>query len=103
MTSGLKTWLFAACAVAGFACTGLSDYDPQRPVEDRVLSRYTDETENLRYILLRFTGIEGVDADVYVERLRTVYRAGKTGARGERGGGEAVCIALLASPEFLTY
>ena len=49
--------------LAGFACTGLSDFDPMRPVEDRVLSRYSDEDQNLRYILLRFTGIEGTAAD----------------------------------------
>jgi hypothetical protein len=89
--------------LAGVACTNLSDADPMRPAEQRVLTRFADKQENLRYLLLRFTGLEGAAAEPYLTRLNAVYDAGSRGARGANGGWEAVCIALFTSPEFLLY
>jgi hypothetical protein len=89
--------------LAGSVCTNLSDYDPMRPEAQRVLTRYADEEQNLRYMLVRFTGLEGARADAYVPRLKTARAAGAQSARGEKGGWEAVCIALITSPEFLVY
>lgn len=85
-----------------FACTGLSDYDPVRPVDDRVLTRYTDIDENIRHILLRFTGIDGPMAEPYLPRLRAVHGAAQGSAR-PNGQWEAVCLAIFTSPEFLLY
>jgi hypothetical protein len=89
--------------LAGYACTGLSDADPMRPLEERVLTRFSDREENIRYLLVRFAGLEGAPADPYVPRLWGTFEQGAQGARGERGGWEAVCIALFTSPEFLLY
>lgn len=89
--------------LAGYVCTALSDADPGRPEHQRVLTRFGDRDTNIAYLLLRFTGIEGAAAEGYAERLRTVYDGGSKGARGERAGWEAVCIALFTSPEFLLY
>jgi hypothetical protein len=89
--------------LSGYICTALSDFDPMRPKEQRILARFDDPEENIRFIIFRFTGIEGAMADEYVARLRVVYDAGTGSARGARGGGEAVCMALFTSPEFLVY
>jgi hypothetical protein len=89
--------------LSGYICTALSDYDPMRPQEARVLTRFNTPDENIRYMLLRFTGIEGPEAEPYVVRLKEVYDTGLLGARAEKGGGEAVCMALFTSPEFLIY
>ncbi|MBI4816361.1 MAG: hypothetical protein HY791_08885 [Deltaproteobacteria bacterium] len=89
--------------LGAIVCTNLSDADLNRPESERALFRYSDLDENLRYLLLRFTGIEGLAADEYVPRLRDVHERGRRGARGERGGMEAVCLALFTSPEFLVY
>lgn len=89
--------------LAGYICTGLSDYDPMRPMEQRVLTRFNTKEENIRYMLFRFTGIEGPDGDTYVSRLTSVWDESVSGARGEKGGPEAVCMALFTSPEFLIY
>ena len=89
--------------LAAYTCQLVRDYDPQRPVEERVLTRYTDEDQNIRHILLRFTGLDGSDADPYVERLSRVYQAGRSGPMGDASGWEAVCIAVFTSPEFLLY
>jgi hypothetical protein len=89
--------------LGGYVCQTVRDYDPQRPVEDRVLTRYTDKNQNIRYILLRFTGLDGTDADPYVERLSRVYDAGRAGPMGDASGWEAVCLAIFTSPEFLLY
>ena len=89
--------------LGAYTCQAIRDYDPQRPVEDRVLTRYADKDQNIRHILLRFTGIEGSDADEYVVRLSRVYDAGRSGPMGDASGWEAVCIAVFTSPEFLLY
>lgn len=89
--------------LAGYVCTALSDYDPMRPQEQRVLNRFPNREENIRYMLLRFTGVEGAAADEYIPRLSAAWDEGLTGARGEKGGGEAVCMSLFTSPEFLIY
>lgn len=89
--------------LSGYICTALSDYDPMRPKEQRILGRFDDLEENIRFMLFRFTGLEGPMADNYVERLKVVHAAGAAGARGVPGGSEAVCMALFTSPEFLIY
>jgi hypothetical protein len=89
--------------LGAYVCQAVRDYDPQRPVEERVLTRYADQDQNIRYILLRFTGIDGPAADPYVERLARVYAAGRSGPLGDASGWEAVCLAVFTSPEFLLY
>lgn len=89
--------------LGGIFCSNVSDADPNRPVDQRVLTRFSDREENLRYLVLRFTGIEGDAAAPYVERLRPVFEQGRSGAKGEASGWQAVCLALFTSPEFLLY
>lgn len=89
--------------LGGIFCSNVSDGDPARPLEQRVLTRFSNRDENLRYLVLRFTGIEGAAADPYVERLRPVFEQGRSGAKGEASGWQAVCVALFTSPEFLLY
>jgi hypothetical protein len=89
--------------LGAYVCQQTLQFDPQRPVEERTLTRFTDAQENIRYILLRFTGIEGSAADPYVERLSRVYEAGRSGPNGDLSGWEAVCISVFTSPEFLLY
>lgn len=89
--------------LGGYSCKALADADPMRPIEQRALMRFDDPDENLRYLILRFTGIEGEAADELVRRLEPVRSAGARGPRGELGGWEAVCLALFTSPEFLLY
>jgi hypothetical protein len=89
--------------VGGFVCTALGDAETERPVEDKVFSRHSNLDQNLRYMLLRFTGIEGRDADEYVARLTRTHEAGRSSIQRPYGGEEAVCLALITSPEFLLY
>ena len=89
--------------LGAYVCQAVRDYDPQRSVEDRVFTRYTDKDQNIRYILLRFTGIDGPEADPYVARLSRVFDAGRSGPNGDASGWEAVCLAVFTSPEFLLY
>ena len=89
--------------LGAYVCQQTLLFDPQRPVEERTLTRFTDKEENIRYILLRFSGIEGSAADPYVERLLRVYDAGRSGPNGDASGWEAVCISVFTSPEFLLY
>lgn len=84
-------------------CTGLGDADPNRPAGERVLTRFADHDQNLRFLLLRFTSIEGPAADPYVERLDAVYQRASVSTARPLAGWEAVCIALFTSPEFLIY
>lgn len=88
--------------LGGFVCSGLADAEATRPAETRVFSRYPDRDENLRYMVLRFLGLEGADADPYVTRLGRVYDAAAP-AEDIMSGYEAACIALVTSPEFLLY
>lgn len=83
-------------------CKSFSESDPSRPVNQRALLRFSDVEENIRYLLLRFTGVEGPKADPYVLRLKAVYQAGSLSAVVQ-GGWQAVCMALFTSPEFLLY
>jgi hypothetical protein len=89
--------------LGGYFCGAVGDADPNRPADQRVLTRFADREPNLRYLLLRFTGIDGSDAAPYVARLGTVFDAARSGAKGEAGGWQAVCLALFTSPEFLLY
>lgn len=94
--------------LGGFLCTdtdtpGLASADMARPVEERVFTRYETLDENLRYVMLRWTGIEGENAAPYVERLTRVYESAAASARGEVAGWEAVCMTVFTSPEFLLY
>ncbi len=90
--------------LGAIVCGNFAQLDPQRPVEDRVLTRYADDHDrNLDYILLRFTGIEGEAAAPYRARLSRTFERGATSARGSIAGWEAVCIAVFTSPEMLLY
>ena len=88
--------------VAVGACQGIADYDQTRPVADRVMIRFPSVDENISFMLLRWTGIEGPLAATYQTRLRTLYDAAASGPR-PLAGYEAVCVGLTTSPEFLLY
>lgn len=88
--------------LGGIICTNIGDGDALRPEQDRVFLRYPDRDDNLAYMLLRFTGIEGEAAAPYMERLRRVHDAA-AGSPRPQAGYEAACLALFTSPEFLLY
>ena len=71
-------------------------------MNQRFFTRFETVDENLRYLLLRFTGIEGADADAYVTRLKAAYEEGSQSAVS-LSGYQTVCVALFTSPEFLLY
>ena len=83
-------------------CSNLAQYEPSRPADQKFFTRFPTIDENLRYLLLRFTGIEGTDADAYATRLKAAYDAGSQSA-APLSGYQAVCISLFTSPEFLLY
>lgn len=83
-------------------CSNLATYEPQRPANEKFFTRFATVDENLRFMLLRFTGIEGADADAYVTRLKAAYEAGSQAA-APLSGYQTVCVALFTSPEFLLY
>jgi len=90
--------------LGAIACGNLAGADPQRPAEDRVLTRYDGDIDrNIDHVLLRFTGIEGAAAEPYHQRLKLTYERGARSPRGPIAGWEAVCIAVFTSPEFLLY
>jgi hypothetical protein len=83
-------------------CGNLADYEPTRPAADKFYTRNANVDDNLAWLLLRFTGIEGEGAKPYLTRLRAAYDRGAKGAR-PLGGYEAACLSLFTSPEFLLY
>ena len=89
--------------LGGFFCSALADAEATRPIEDRVFTRHGSRNDNLSTMLLAFTGIDGVDAEPYIERLTRVHDAARSGPRADLSGYEAVCLALFTSPEFLLY
>ena len=89
--------------LSGFYCKGLADAESQRPAGQKFYTRFPTVDENLRFLLLRFTGIEGTEADPYVTRLQAAYTAGAQSTTLLLGGYQAVCMSLFTSPEFLLY
>lgn len=89
--------------LGAIVCGQLITSDPQRPVDERALTRYEDVDRNIDDLLLRLTGIDGEAAAPYRARLAEVYREASGSPRGAAAGWEAVCIAVLTSPEFLLY
>jgi hypothetical protein len=87
--------------LSGIYCGNLAMYEATR-TDAKFFTRFPTVDENLRFLLLRFTGIEGSDADPYVARLQTAYTAGSQGT-GPLPGYQAVCMSLFTSPEFLLY
>lgn len=83
-------------------CSNVAQFEPTRPAADKFFTRFTTVDENLRFLVLRFTGLEGDDATPYVTRLQAVYTAGSQAALS-LAGYQAVCSALFTSPEFLLY
>lgn len=83
-------------------CSNLATFEPQRPAAEKFFTRFPTVDENIRYLLLRFTGIEGTDGDAYLTRLKAAYEAGSQSA-SPLSGYQTVCIALFTSPEFLLY
>lgn len=85
-----------------FFCDAMGDAEATRPVADRLFTRSVSIDENLKFLLLRFTSIEGPEGDAYLPRLRKAYDAG-TQSTKTYGGYRAACMALFNSPEFLLY
>jgi hypothetical protein len=83
-------------------CSNLAQFEPQRPADQKFFTRFTSVDENLRFLLLRFTGIEGTEADAYATRLKAAYDEGSQSA-APLSGYQTVCVALFTSPEFLLY
>ena len=88
---------------AGYYCPAVLTRDATLPAEQRVILRHADVDENLRYLVLRFLALDGPAADAYVADLRQAYDAGSAGSLGDQGGWQAVCGAMLTSPELLLY
>ncbi len=89
--------------LGGAFCTNIAMAEAGRPADQRVFTRYATIDENLSYMLLRFTGIDGDDATPYLPRLKAAYDAGSQSPSVTLGGYQAVCMALFTSPEFLLY
>lgn len=83
-------------------CGNLAQVEPTRPANEKFFTRFPTVDENIRYLLLRFTGIEGTDGDAYLTRLKAAYEAGSQAAT-PLSGYQTVCISLFTSPEFLLY
>jgi hypothetical protein len=83
-------------------CDSIAEAEAMRLPEDRVFTRASGIDDNLAFLLLRFTGIEGDEGKPYLTRLRKAYDAG-TQSPKKLGGYQAACMALFNSPEFLLY
>jgi hypothetical protein len=88
--------------IAVGACSNLSEQEPRRPAVDRLMTRFSTRDENVKFMTLRFTGLDGAAAEPLVQRLIAVHTAASSSTR-PRAGYEAVCVALITSPEFLLY
>lgn len=84
-------------------CGNLAMAESTRPQDQKVFTRYATVDENVKYMLLRFTGIDGDDATPYLPRLKSAFDGGAQSASVVLGGYQAVCMALFTSPEFLLY
>ena len=89
--------------LGGLICPGLATADAARPASERLFTRFDRMQDNLRHVLMMTTGITGDDAEPYLPRLQRVFEAGRQGPQGDVSGHEALCLALLTSPEFLLY
>lgn len=89
--------------LGGAFCTNIAMAEAGRPTDQKVFTRYGTVDENLSYMLLRFTGIDGDDAAPYLPRLKSAYDTGAQNATLTLGGYQAVCMSLFTSPEFLLY
>jgi hypothetical protein len=83
-------------------CSQLAMAEAMRPADQRIFTRFASVDDNLRFLVLRFTGIEGPDADPYVARLKDAYTAGAQSS-ATLAGYQTVCVSLFTSPEFLLY
>lgn len=83
-------------------CSNLAAFEPQRPAEQKFFTRFATVGENVRYLVLRFTGIEGSGADAYATRLEAAYEQGSQAA-APLAGYQTVCVSLFTAPEFLLY
>lgn len=88
--------------IAVGVCSSVSDGEAARPVADRLMTRFSTRDENLKFMALRFTGLDGPAAEPLVQRLITVHTAASSSPK-PRAGYEAACVALITSPEFLLY
>ena len=88
--------------LSSFYCNSLADVEPTRPATEKFYTRFNTVEENIRFLVLRFTGIEGTDADPYVARLTAAYTEGSQSTLS-LAGYRTVCAALFTSPEFLLY
>lgn len=85
-----------------FYCGNLAMAEPNRPANQKFFTRFPTVDENIRFLILRFTSIEGAEADPYLTRLKEAYVAGSQSA-APLSGYQAVCASLFTSPEFLLY
>ncbi len=85
-----------------FFCDSMAEAEATRPAGDRLFTRLPTIDENLSFLLLRFTSIDGDDGKPYLVRLRKAYDAGSQSTK-KYGGYQAACMALFNSPEFLLY
>ena len=83
-------------------CANLAVYEPTRPADQKFFTRFDTADQNISFLLTRFTGIDGADAAPYLLRLQTVYQRASQ-STVSLAGGQAVCVALFTSPEFLLY
>ncbi len=88
--------------LSAFYCPSLAQAEPTRPADQKFYTRFQTVDENIRYLILRFTGIEGADADPYLTRLKAAYEMGSQSPT-PLSGYQAVCASLFTSPEFLLY
>lgn len=93
--------------LGGFYCQGVAEADlgmNARPANQRLLNRVDGDVDGgIRHMVLMFTGIEGAEADDYVTRLRAAYDTGASGALGDVGGWQAVCLSMFTAPESILY
>ncbi|MEL6545884.1 MAG: hypothetical protein AAFQ82_14740 [Myxococcota bacterium] len=87
--------------LGAFYCDGVTEADAALEQEARTFLRFESVESNIADLTARFTGLS--PAPDLNARLRTVYDRASSGALGERGGWQAVCVALITSPEFLVY
>ena len=91
--------------MAGQVCSKAIARDGQQPDgEQRILIPYpNDILQNLRFLRLKLHGIHvPADSTTGLLELRGLYRAVQA-ETGALDGWNAVCIAMITAPEFMTY
>ncbi len=98
--------------MAGQVCRKAVERDfKQKDPKARVIVRYSDPAQNLRFLRLKFhslwippnsdRGIKGLLT--LFNKIKAKFSSKTDPKRGEREAWIGVCIAILTSPEFLSY